>query len=455
MEPFRYHVFACDQQKPEGVPCCSCHGSAQVIDALRREIATHGLEDEVQVTVCGSLGLCEHGPNMIVYPEGIWYSGVKPVDVVEIVESHFQKDAPVERLVRTDLAALRAEVLNHRDKMRAAFRAKEAAGALPDDLNAQIRAFQESRVILTALELDAFSAVGDRSTAAEVSARLKTDCRATEMLLNALAALGLLMKQGNWYRNSPVAARYFSSASPDCARTALLHTANLWTTWSTLTNCVRTGAPAPTAADVGARGDGWIQSFIAAMHRNASERAGAVVRTVGAAGVHRMLDVGGGSGAYSIAFAQANPQLAADILDTEAVSPIAQGHIDKAGVAARVHVQPGDLRTGKLGEGYDLVFVSAICHMLSPEENRDLLGRAYAALTPHGRIVVQDFILEPDKTSPKSATLFALNMLVGTRAGSTYSEPEYAAWLNGAGFRNVQHVRMPGPASLMVATRES
>src|ERR1035441_6181582 len=120
MEPFRFHVFVCDQQKPEGVPCCSCHGSAQVIDALRREIVTHGLEDEVQVTVCGSLGMCDHGPNMIVYPDGIWYSGVGPADVPEIVESHFRKDTPLERLVRTDEASLRAEVLAHRDKMRAA-----------------------------------------------------------------------------------------------------------------------------------------------------------------------------------------------------------------------------------------------------------------------------------------------------------------------------------------------
>jgi (2Fe-2S) ferredoxin/SAM-dependent methyltransferase len=452
MEPFRYHVFVCDQQKPEGVPCCSCHGSAQVIDALRREIATHGLEDEVQVTVCGSLGLCDRGPNMIVYPDGVWYSGVAAADVPEIVESHFQKDSPVERLVRTDLAALRAEVLTHRDKMRAAWRAKEAAGALPDELNARIRAFQESRAILTALELDVFTAVGERASAAEVAARLDTDPRSTEMLLNALAAMGLLLKQHHWYRNSPVAARHFSTTSPDCARTALLHTANLWKSWSTLTDAVRAGT-AVLGQETGERGGAWVRTFIAAMHRNASERAGAVVRAVGAAPGH-MLDVGGGSGAYSIAFAQANPQLEADILDLPEVAPIAQGHIHDAGLDDRVRVRCGDLRSAPLGEGYSLVLVSAICHMLSPEENRDLLQRCFLALAPHGRIVVQDFILDPDKASPKSAALFALNMLTGTRAGSTYSEPEYTAWLNAAGFSNIRRLRVPGPAGLMVAGRE-
>jgi (2Fe-2S) ferredoxin/predicted O-methyltransferase YrrM len=451
MEPFRFHVFVCDQQKPEGVPCCSCHGSAQVIDALRREIATHSLEDEVQVTVCGSLGLCDHGPNMIVYPEGTWYSGLRPADVPEIVESHFQRDSPVERLVRTDLAGVRAEVLNHRERMRAAWRAKEIAGALPDEVTAQIRAFQESRVILTALELDVFTAVGERASAAEVASRLDTDLRATEMLLNALAAIGFLMKQGHWFRNSPVAARYFSTASPDCARTGLLHTAHLWKNWSTLTESVRAGT-AVADGEVAGRGEAWIRTFIAAMHRNATERAGAVVRAVGPLN-GRMLDVGGGSGAYAIAFARANPELEIELLDVPDVAPIAQGHIHEAGLDGRVRVRCGDLRRSDLGEGFGIVFLSAICHMFSPEENSGLLHHCFAALAPHGQIVLQDFILEPEKTSPKSAALFALNMLTGTRAGNTYSEPEYTAWLTAAGFHNIRHQRMPGPASLMVAVK--
>src|ERR1022692_3179978 len=89
MQPYRYHVFVCDQQKPEGVPCCSARGSRKVVDALRGEVAAQGLADEVQITPCGSLGLCERGPNMVVYSEGVWYSGVSPNDVPELVRSHF------------------------------------------------------------------------------------------------------------------------------------------------------------------------------------------------------------------------------------------------------------------------------------------------------------------------------------------------------------------------------
>jgi len=450
MQPFRFHVFVCDQQKPEGAPCCAARGSVQVLEALRHEVNARGLEDDVQVTACGSLGLCEHGPNLVVYPEGIWYSGVTPADVPEIVRSHFQEDTPVERLARTDPEALRAEILSNREKMFAARRAREAAGVLPDDLNARIRGFQESRAVLTALELDLFTAVGDGAGAADVAATLRTDPRATGMLLNALASLGLLIKQEGVFHNSPAAARYFTAGSRDNARPALLHTAHLWQRWSTLTDCVRAGG---AVAELGGRGENWTEAFIAAMHRNASERAPLVVRAVGPENVRRMLDVGGGSGAYSIAFSRANSALRADILDLATVEPIAQRHIQEAGVADRVKVRAGDLRSDRLGEGYDLVLVSAICHMLNPGENLDLLRRCREALEPGGRVVIQDFILEADKTSPRFAAMFALNMLVGTRGGSSYSEPEYSAWLGEAGFREIRHTRLPGITGLMIGSR--
>jgi (2Fe-2S) ferredoxin/predicted O-methyltransferase YrrM len=399
--------------------------------------------------------LCEHGPNLVVYPEGVWYSGVTPAHVPEIVHSHFEQATPVERLVRNDAAALRAEILQNRDKMLAARRAREAAGVLPDELTELLRGFQESRALLTALELDLFTAVGDGADAQQVATILHSHPRATEMLLNALASLRLLVKREGVFYNSPATARYLVSGSPDNAQPALLHTAHLWHRWSTLTDCVLAGTAVADDrnAEIAARGQDWTEAFIAAMHRNASERAPLVVRAVGAENVGRMLDVGGGSGAYSIAFAQANSALQAEILDLAAVQPIALRHIREAGVADRVKVRAGDLRSDGLGEGFDLVFISAICHMLSPAENLDLLRRSREALAPGGRIVIQDFILEPDKTAPRFAALFALNMLVGTREGSSYSEPEYAAWLGEAGFRDVRRVRLPGITGLMIGSR--
>jgi NADP-reducing hydrogenase subunit HndC len=127
MEPFRYHVYACQQEKPGNAPCCSARGSAAVLDALRKELAAKGLADAVQVTTCGSLGMCERGPNMVVYPEGVWYSGVQPSDVPELVREHFQNGRAVERLANRDAAALEKEISGNRAKALAALAAAKAA----------------------------------------------------------------------------------------------------------------------------------------------------------------------------------------------------------------------------------------------------------------------------------------------------------------------------------------
>jgi SAM-dependent methyltransferase len=299
---------------------------------------------------------------------------------------------------------------------------------LPDLLQA-VRGFQESRVLMTALELDLLPACFEGASAAQV-AGAGCDPRATGMLLNALAALGVLTKDGDIYRCTE-AGRALA-----LQRSGLMHMVHLWDTWSGLTGCVRTGT-SPQG------GPGHVEHFIAAMDTLARTTAIEALRVVGAEGVRRMLDVGGGPATFAIAFARANPELRAEVLDLGPVVPIAQGHIRAAGLTDRVTVRQGDLRSVELGAGYDLVLVSAICHMLGEDENRDLLGRCARALAPGGRVVIREFILDPDRAGPPRAALFALNMLVGTQRGNTYTEAEYRAWLEAAGCAEVSR---PEPA---------
>ena len=327
-----------------------------------------------------------------------------------------------------------------------------AAAPLPtySDLMRTMGAFQESRMLLTAVELDVFTAVATGAPAARVAASLKTDPRATETFLNALVAMGALTKRGDVFHNTPDTARYLVAGSPDCARGALMHTVHMWTGWNGLTESVRRGTAVARPGVEG--GDAkWTESFIAAMHRGAGTAAAALVRVVGAEGVRRMLDVGGGSGAYSIAFARANPELRAEVLDLRTVVPIARRHIEEAGLSGRVTARVGDLTKDDFGRGYDLVLLSSICHMLGPEENRDLFRRCYRALAPGGRVAIRDFILEPDKTGPRQAALFSVHMLVNTRAGATYSEEEYREMLRAAGFGEIARVTPGG--GLIVARR--
>ncbi len=320
---------------------------------------------------------------------------------------------------------------------------------LPENFAATLHAFQESRILLTAIELDLFTAVGEGARAAEVAARIGADSRATETLMNALVALGALTKNDGVFRNTAVAAEHFAAGAGSGGRLSFMHNVHLWDRWSRLTECVRRGT-AVDLVDMEQRGGQWIDAFIAAMQRHSQDGAPAVVEALDASDVRRMLDVGGGSAAYSIAFAQANPNLHAVIFDLRPVLAIAQTHIERAGLSGRVTTRAGDLRVDAYGEGFDLVFISSICHMLSPEENVEMFRKALAALNPGGRIVMRDFILEASKTAPRQAAVFALNMLVGTREGSSYSRVEYQDWLEQAGFTLVRHVELSTPASLMI-----
>lgn len=449
MQPFRRHVFACEQRKPDGAPCCAARGGAETLATLRREVGKQGLIDEVQVTSCGSLGLCERGPNVVVYPDGVWYSGVTPADVAEIVERHLRHGTPVERLMNRDPEAVAAEIRGNRDRALAALRSREASRMLPDDLTQTLRGYQQSRILLSAVELDVFSAAGTGASAGEIARTLGADARATELLLNALVSMKLLIKSDGRFSTTPLTERFLTSHGADDARLAIRHHSSLWPRWSRLSQCVREGG-CGDLEEMGERGEEWTQPFIAAMHANARERARVIVPAVGTAGVKRMLDVGGGSGAYAIAFARASETLRAEVLDLESVLPITRGHIERAGLTDRVTTRAGDLRTGPLGSGYDLVLLSAICHSYDAAGNRDLVARCHAALAPGGRLVIQDFVLDEDRTSPALAAQFAINMLVGTAGGRSYAESEYVAWMRDAGFDDVRRIRLPGATDLVV-----
>ncbi len=336
---------------------------------------------------------------------------------------------------------------SHGEKPHEAITAREKAGELPDHLYQMVRGYMPSRCILTALELDIFTAIGEGATAAQLASKIDTNTRATEILLNALVAIGLLAKHGEQYRNTNESERFFTQGSKDNHRSGLLHVANIWHHWSTLTEVVRTGRRIPVAGDGTAQ---WTHDFIAAMQHNARDRAPFVVKALGTEGVHRILDLGGGSGFYSIAFAKASSETKCEILDLPEIVPLTCEYVAKAGLSSQIVVRAGDMLHDNLGSGYDLIMLNAICHMFSEKQNMDLFRRACLALAPQGRMAVQDFILDPGKTGPKHAALFSVNMLVGTDAGTSYSEPEYSSWMKEAGCSEIHRIDMVGPSDLII-----
>jgi ubiquinone/menaquinone biosynthesis C-methylase UbiE len=310
-------------------------------------------------------------------------------------------------------------------------------------------AFQRSRPLLTAFELDLFTAMASEArTSAEVAAAVGADSRATDRLMNALVALDLLEKENGRFRNSPLAAKYLVKGRPDYMG-GLGHTNHLWETWSRMTSVVRAGHPdLPVNAEF--RDDEWLRPFIAAMHMRAGQSAGQVVGMLDLDGVSRVLDVGGGSGAYAMAFVRARRGISADVFDLPKVVPLTRMYVQQEGLAAEVGTVEGHYLQDPLGEGYDLVFMSAVIHSNSVKDIRLLFGKAARALRPGGQLVVQEFLINESRTGPLQPALFALNMLVGTPEGDAYTESEVRAWMTEAGFDHIRRIDTPIGTGLVI-----
>jgi SAM-dependent methyltransferase len=318
----------------------------------------------------------------------------------------------------------------------------------PEEIQQLATAFQKSRILLTALELDLFTALGgDARTSEEVAGMRSTDPRGTDRLLNALSAMGLIRKEKGLFSNTPAAAGLLVRGAPGYMA-GLMHVAGLWKTWSTLTDAVRKGGR--VADPLRERSPVWFRDFIAAMHHRAERSAADSVGRLDLTGISRVLDVGGGSGAFSIAFVRSRPGITATVFDLPIVAPLAREYVDKAGLGDRIEIIEGDFHTDALGTGYDLVYFSAIVHMNSPEQNRALMEKAHSALKPGGGVAIQDFIMAENRTEPPFGALFALNMLVGTDAGDTYTAEEAGEWLAGAGFVDIRS--FPGPEETAFVT---
>ena len=317
-----------------------------------------------------------------------------------------------------------------------------------------VYAFRTARVLLTAYELGMFTALGDSpKTAAEVAVLIKSDERATDRLMDALCAMGLLKKRSGRFSNTPLSDRFLVEGKPDYMA-GLMHSAHLWRTWSMLTDAVRAGAPIVQREVVNDRGVSWLDAFIAAMHMRAYKQAPSLVKLLDLRGVRRVLDVGGGSGAYSMAFVRAKKGIAAVVFDLPNVVPLTRRYIESEKLADSISTVVGNYEVDSLGAGFDLVFLSAIIHSNSVETNKQLVKKAYDALNPNGQLVIQDHIMDEDRTAPLAGTLFSLNMLVGTPSGDTFTESEIRSWMDEAGFERIRRKDHPVTTGLMIGRKK-
>jgi len=322
----------------------------------------------------------------------------------------------------------------------------------PNTIREFAASFQKSRILLSGFELDIFTNIDESGTTNyQIANNLHLDEHACERLLNALVSLGFLVKKNQLFFNTEESFNFLSKKSSNYLG-GLMHSNHLWNIWSKLTNVVKTGNSAHSS-EINERGEEWLFPFINAMHDRAKKQAPEQLANIDLSDIKSTLDIGGGSGAYSMEFVSKKPGIEATVFDLPNVIPITIKFIEKEGFSDKIKTYTGDYTTNELPKGFDLVFLSAIIHSNSLETNQDLIKKCFNSLNNNGRIIIQDWIMNNDRTQPISGAIFAINMLVGTEAGDCFTEQEVTEMLNTAGFKNISRIEFETGLSQMIAQK--
>jgi SAM-dependent methyltransferase len=307
-----------------------------------------------------------------------------------------------------------------------------------DSLATLSRSYQRACVLAAAVELDLFSLLAEEPLTAGVAAqRAGGDERGMTILLDAMAAIGLVRKQGDRYLAAPGTVEVLSHNGPGGGLAMAQHHANCLRNWADLARVVKTGAPAEDRPSIrGETGD--HESFILAMDNICGPLAEEVIEALEPLDFRHLLDVGGASGTWAAAFLRRHPDARATLFDLPKVMPFAQRRLEQLELTDRVELAAGDALVEPLPAGADLAWVSAIVHQFSREENRSLFANIHQALQPGGTVLVRDVVMEDNRVEPTTGALFAVNMLVNTPAGGTFTFDELRADLEAGGFAEVR-----------------
>ncbi len=276
--------------------------------------------------------------------------------------------------------------------------------------------FERSAVVLGAAQLDLFSPLGNGpATAAEVAAQPGLPVRGVERVLNTCAALGFVVKEGDRYRNSPLADAFLVKGRPGYVGNLIKQTAD------------RYGA-------------------------GLAQRIGSLVDL---SGCRSLLDVAGGSGVYSILFCRQFPQLKATVFDLPPILQRTRQILAREGMMDRISIREGNYFTDDFGSGLDAILLSNMLQTEGRQTCRMVLKKAFAALNPGGKILVHGIMPNPDRVSPLQPVLFSMFMMLVFPEGEAYPGEEIIDWLHETGFVEGQKLTLPPPAftSLVVARK--
>lgn len=311
-----------------------------------------------------------------------------------------------------------------------------------------------SQTLVTAHERDVFGRFAEQPgmTPARLADVLGLKERPVEQLVTACAALGLLQRDGDGYRNTAMTDRYLLRGGEDYVGGWVeIVSRHDYPGWLRLDEALRTNRP--TAWDSEQRDSLFddenpvvVESFWEGMSAISRPTARALAETVDLTGGLSLLDVGGGGGAYATELSRACPSLHTTVFDLPFVCDLTQKKVEQAGLGDRISFARGDFFTDPLPTGQDVVLLSMILHDWDVDQCRSILRSCYDALAPGGRLLISELLVADTKDGPLDATLMSLSMLVET-FGRNYTGAEYRSWLLEAGFADVEIRPFDAPAA--------
>ena len=343
----------------------------------------------------------------------------------------------------------------------------------PQKIHSLMWAHTHTAVLKTAVELDVFTQIArGRTTVQGISRATGSSNRGIEMLLNALVGFQLLMKKGRKYGLTPESREFLVKESPFYLGKMILLIGGMASgsrissrrtqggaenLWRNLTRAVKTGKPVKMRSNQEERKKFWpilVEAIFPGSYIKARGLAQSWNPPRGKT-PYRILDVAAGSAAWSIPFAERFQGVRVTALDYPEVLKATRKFARRLGVSSQYSYLPGDLDVLDFGrEEYDLIILGNICHSLGARKSQKLIQKSFRALKKKSHLLIADTLPNEQRDGPLFPLLFALNMLLHSEEGDTFTLAEYKRWLTHAGFKGVKTLEIPpAPSPLIVARK--
>lgn len=301
----------------------------------------------------------------------------------------------------------------------------------------QLGYYWETKILLTAIKLDLFTILHDYAlTCEELASRYHFDSRALGLLMHALVAMRVLVKEEEQFSNTSVAQKHLVKTNPEYIGHLLILHDTEWANWGKLEETIRTGR-SPVTQHVFETDPEMGANVLAVLDRIGKGSGINLAKRLALSGSGELLDVGGGAGTNSIAFCQEYPNLRATVFDLPATLKVTQRAVEDAGLRERIRLMPGNFLQDSFGGSYRVALMSDILHYQDGATNAALVRKIYNHLEPGGLLVIKDRFLDASRTSPAWTTAFAVHIMVNTEHGDCFTTGEAMDWMGTAGFDEV------------------